>query len=69
MSKNIFSNYEALKCDVCEKSFMGRKPAEGGEILCPECLESGAIPVTDLGDEIPDSVDEELQEAGGGEDE
>ena len=34
----MFTDYEPLRCSICGHAFMGRKPADGGDILCPECL-------------------------------
>lgn len=59
----IFDNYESLKCDVCSKDFIGRKPAEGGDILCPECLLGMSLSLVDEGDPIPSTV---VQETHGG---
>jgi len=57
----MFNNYEALKCDICNKAFMGRRPAEGGDILCPECLSADELPVVIDVDNIPDSVRNEFE--------
>lgn len=63
----MFSNHEVLTCIVCNKIFMGRVPAEGGDIFCPECLTAGELPVVEDGDQIPDTVHDEVV-SGGGED-
>lgn len=55
----MFTNYEALKCSKCDKEFIGRKPAEGGEILCPDCIASNELPVVNEGDKIPKTVNDE----------
>lgn len=62
----MFDNHEELTCAGCGKVFMGRMPAPGGAMACPECLKSVELPVINEGEDIPDSVNEEL-EIGGGE--
>ena len=57
----MFSSYEALKCDTCTASFVGRKPAEGVKIHCPDCLANEELPAINEGDDIPDTVHEANQ--------
>lgn len=58
----MFDNYEELKCDICKKTFEGRRPAEGGDILCPECIFKDELVVVGESEDIPESV---LKEKGG----
>lgn len=63
----MFTNYEPLVCSKCIKLFNGRKPAENGYILCPDCLKKQEIPVINQGDNIPEGIYAEC-EGGKGED-
>ena len=56
----MFNNYELLACELCEKEFMGRRPAEGGDILCPECLQADETVVLQSGDTLPEEVKAEF---------
>lgn len=62
----MFSDHEELTCSICGKIFMGRRPAEGGCILCPECLSADELSVVNLGDDIPETVNDEFNCTGGG---
>ena len=61
----MFTAYEALQCESCRAAFLGRKPAEGGSVLCPECLEAGEIPVIDDPEAIPPQVLAEIKNGRG----
>lgn len=61
----MFSNHEELTCEVCGEIFMGRKPAEGGLIICAKCLSVAELPVVNDGDNIPDTVHDEVAFGGG----
>jgi hypothetical protein len=56
----MFKNFENLTCDNCSQMFMGRRPAEGGDTSCPECLAVGDLSVVDDGNKIPKSVIAEI---------
>lgn len=58
----MFNNYEALKCDKCRKAYIGRKPAEGGITLCPDCVASNELPVVNEGDKVPETVHDEVKD-------
>lgn len=57
----MFDNYELLKCDVCSKEFMGRRPVEGARILCPACLEVIILPIINEKDIVPSDVHAEFR--------
>ena len=61
----MFNNYESLTCELCGKEFTGRRPAEGGDILCPACLESDETPVLQPGDQLPSEVLAEMEDGRG----
>lgn len=54
MSIMALVKYELLVCDVCGKEFTGRKPAEGGDTLCSNCID--ILIVVNEGEPIPSSV-------------
>lgn len=64
----MFNNYEELACVWCKKKFFGRKPAEGGMVLCIDCLQKQELKVVNNSDKIPNDVERELL-GGRGEDE
>ena len=63
----MFVDYENLTCVLCGKEFDGRRPSEGGDILCPECLEGDELPVLKPGDSLPAEVKAEFENGRGDE--
>ena len=61
----MFSNYEALNCKGCEKAFMGRRPADGGVILCPECIDADTLPVINDNESVSGAVLAEFENGSG----
>lgn len=61
----MFDNYEELTCIICEKAFVGRRPGDGGDILCFDCISSNELPVVNDGDDIPNTVHDEISSGGG----
>ena len=61
----MFTNYEALTCELCGENFTGRRPAAGGDILCPQCIETDEIKPLLPGDVVPDGVISEILDGKG----
>lgn len=61
----MFIDYESLTCELCGKEFMGRRPAEGGDILCPECLASDELVLLLAGDDLPVDTLNEFEDGRG----
>lgn len=57
----MFNNYEPLICNTCSKEFIGRKPSEGGNILCPDCIDVTILPVINEGGSMPSAVYTEIK--------
>ena len=65
----LFTDYEELKCELCDKLFVGRHPNEGGDILCPDCIKGDELPLFGGDGEAivpPESVMEEIEHCAGG---
>jgi len=57
----MVDNYEALSCAKCGSAFLGRKPAEGGAILCHECMKAEMLQELQRGAEVPGTVASEME--------
>jgi len=57
--------YEDLKCMSCGTEFKGRRPPEGIDILCPNCVSGAELPLIDVGGRVPNSVNKEVMRGEG----
>ena len=57
----MFNKYEPLLCVLCGSSFAGRKPTEGGDVLCPGCLAEDELKVISGEADIPPTVKNEVE--------
>jgi len=56
----MFDNYEPLSCVLCGIQFLGRKPVEGGDALCPICLMTDELEIITADATVPEIVDHEF---------
>lgn len=61
--------YESLTCHRCGAVFVGRRPAECNDLLCPECLKADELPVLTDDEDVPEEADEFCGGGKGDEDE
>ena len=63
----MFTNFETLKCETCQKEFIGRRVSEGGLHRCLACNTKDQKPIFVLtsNDDLPPEVLAEFENARG----